>query len=264
MTNQKAPSGRSPLTVLILASLAFAACSSSNPRSQPPTPSSSPTQRVSPEPPPPPPPPPPAEPLTVVIDQVPDEAPPPSLLEASRLARERRRDALPPAVVITNKNLAEYAKRGSLTVATPKAKEEGATAAPPIDGRDETYWRSEVLRLRQSWREAHDERIALEKDAEQLRFRFYAERDIRFRDSEIKPVWDRTLDRLTEVRLEIERLQVDLEVFLDEGRRAGALPGWLDEGIELEPEERPKRPVKDLEEYEAKDPQVIDERSKPR
>ncbi|HEX4955597.1 MAG TPA: hypothetical protein VF017_19590 [Thermoanaerobaculia bacterium] len=263
MRTSEAPSGRSSLPVLVLVGLALAACSSSSPRANPASPASPVPARTNVEAPPPPPPPPPAEPLTVVIEESHEEAPPPSLLEASRLARERKRDAPPPSVVITNKNLAEYAKRGSLTVAPPKAKDESATAVP-VDARDEKYWRSGVLRLRQSWREAHDERIALEKDAEQLRFRFYAERDVRFRDAEVKPVWDRTLDRLTEVRLDIERLQAELDAFLEEGRRAGALPGWLDEGIELEPAERPQRPVKDLEEYEVKDPEIIDEGSQPR
>ncbi len=49
----------------------------------------------------------------------------------------------------------------------------------------------------------------------------------------------------------------ELEAFVEEGRRAGALPGWLREGIELEP-----KPVADQTEekiHEAVEPVVVDE-----
>ena len=51
----------------------------------------------------------------------------------------------------------------------------------------------------------------------------------------IKPEWDRTLDRLHEARRTIDRAQEQLDLALEEGRIAGALPGWLRHGEELEP-----------------------------
>ena len=36
--------------------------------------------------------------------------------------------------------------------------------------------------------------------------------------------------------MEVEARQEELAQFLEEGREAGALPGWLREGIDLEPE----------------------------
>jgi hypothetical protein len=76
------------------------------------------------------------------------------------------------------------------------------------------------------------------------------------RDGKIKPEWDRALDRLEQARREEVQAQRDLEEFLDDGRRAGALPGWLREGIELEPitEE-----VEELPTADPMEPKVVNE-----
>jgi hypothetical protein len=220
----------------------------------------------------------PIEPITIVLDEG-EEAPVEglTLAEASRLARERKQNAPPPAVVITNKNLSQWAKRGELTVAEPKpapAKATPPTEAPPgagtpadggaktaaQDPRGEDYWRSQALRLRQRWRDAHDQIQDLEKQADAMRFRFYDEEDIVRRDSEIKPAWDRTLDLLEKVREQAAQSQEQLEDLIEEGRRAGALPGWLREGVELEPEEREPRPEDDLDSVEPVEPESLDGR----
>jgi hypothetical protein len=218
----------------------------------------------------------PTEPITIVIDEG-EEAPAEglTLAEASRLARERKQNAPPPTAVITNKNLSQWAKRGDLTVADPKAS--GAKATPtaepptgsaptangnakaaPKDPRGEEYWRSQALRLRQRWRDAYDQIQDLEKQADALRFRFYDEEDIVRRDSEIKPAWDRTLDLLERAREQVAQSQDELEDLIEDGRRAGALPGWLREGVELEPEEREPKPEDDLDSVEPVEPEALD------
>jgi hypothetical protein len=216
----------------------------------------------------------PTEPITIVIDEG-EEAPAEglTLAEASRLARERKQNAPPPTAVITNKNLSQWAKRGDLTVADPKAagakatppSEPAASPAPasngkagPKDPRGEEYWRSQALRLRQRWRDAHDQIQDLEKQADALRFRFYDEEDIVRRDSEIKPAWDRTLDLLERAREQVAQSQDELEDLIEDGRRAGALPGWLREGVELEPEEREPKPEDDLDSVEPVEPEALD------
>lgn len=166
---------------------------------------------------------------------------PVSLVEAARAERERRARSGPPVAVITDQNVAH--SKGKITVADPKkpavAGEDAAAALRTI--KDEQYWRSRALDIRTRLRQATDRVEDLELSAAGWRRRFYAEEDPYFRDGKIKPEWDRVLAQLEETRNEVETTRKELEDFLEEGRRAGALPGWLREGGELEPaEEKPK------------------------
>ena len=191
----------------------------------------------------------------------------PSLIEASRRAREQRKSAGPPVAVIDNENLADYARRGNLTFASPAAGEgaEGVGQTPgeeeAEDPRDEAYWRGRARELRTRWREAADQIGDLETQAEALRLRFYAEEDVYSRDTRIKPAWDRVLDRLAQARVDSEALASELDAFLDEGRKSGALPGWLREGAELEPEAEPAE--RRLREHESTEPPVAAEPEEP-
>ena len=94
--------------------------------------------------------------------------------------------------------------------------------------------------------------------AEALRHQFYSQEDIYIRDTRVKPAWDRVLDRLEEAKREAEAGHQKVTDFLEEGRRAGALPGWLREGIELEPEEQ-RTMEEELPEAEAVEPVTIDD-----
>jgi hypothetical protein len=199
-----------------------------------------------------------SDPAVVMIESAdPDPESTLSLVDAARAEKERKAEAPPARIVINNKNLHTYAKGGQLTVADPK-KGSGAaaaavapagTAAAP-DGqvapivRDEKYWRGRALEIRQRWRKAADQIKELEGDINLWRRRFYAEDDPYVRDGQIKPAWDRALDTLREDREAVAAAKKELDDFLEEGRRAGALPGWLREGIELEPkEEKPVDPL---------------------
>lgn len=163
-----------------------------------------------------------------------------SLAEAAQRAREEREKAPQPKIVITNDNLAEYAT-GELTVATPgtASSSDGEAADEAADGdlgQDEDHWRQGARELRLKLRRAWDEARILEEQIAGLRVRFYAEDDPHLRDSEIKPAWDRALERQRQAEEEVRAYRRELDRFLEEGRRAGALPGWLREGIEHEPE----------------------------
>jgi hypothetical protein len=117
----------------------------------------------------------------------------------------------------------------------------GETAAALQALKDEEHWRSRALDVRTRLRQAADRTADLELSAAGWRRRFYSEEDPYFRDSKIKPEWDRVLAQLEENRSEVEMTWKELEDFLEEGRRAGALPGWLREGGELEPvKEKPR------------------------
>lgn len=199
-----------------------------------------------------PPPAPTAEPVpradtTVVIDPgFGDEGTSTSLAAAARAERERRATATRPVAVITNQTLA--GTKGRLTSAKPGpgvAAEETSSPAPvqePATERDESYWRSRALDLRLEWRRAFDDIERLEQSAEHFRRRFYAEDDPYVRDAQVKPAWDRVLDQLRQSRQSAEVSKAELEAFLEDGRRAGALPGWLREGVEHEPEPLAEEP----------------------
>jgi hypothetical protein len=187
----------------------------------------------------------------VVVDPgVDDSNAPKTLAEAAHAERERRaRAGAPATIVITDKNIHQLAAKGQITVADPREKEKrkGTAASPAAAGsgqpatHDEQYWRSRALEIRVRWRAAADEIKKLEQSSTELRQRFYSETDSYLRDNRIKPEWDRVTDRLQKARTEAETASQELTAFLEEGRRAEALPGWLREGEDQEP---PPAPVK--------------------
>jgi hypothetical protein len=200
----------------------------------------------------------PGDPSVIVVD-TPDFDPEAqlTLAEAAKAEKERKAEATPPRIVINNKTIHRYAKGGQITIAEPKKKAtpaSGSQAAAAAAGtpaalvRDEKYWRGRALEIRQRWRKASYRIKELEEDIGLLRRRFYAQDDPYVRDSQIKPAWDRALDELRESRATAQAAKKELTDFLDEGRIAGALPGWLREGIDLEPkEEKPIDPTQPIE-----------------
>lgn len=173
-----------------------------------------------------------------------DDGAPKSLVEAARAERERRAHAGQPAHVINDKTLPGYAKKGQITIADPK-KDKKAAAAPAAPGageiQDEAYWRNRARDIRESWRDAAKDVKDLEQKATVLRQRFYLEDDTFTRDNQIKPEWDRVLERLRQARLDVEAAKKELDEFLEEGRAKDIMPGWLREGEEEEPEELPQQ-----------------------
>lgn len=178
-----------------------------------------------------------------VIDPGGEDEEPLTLLEASRLAKARKKEAGEPIAEITDENLHEFAEGGSVIIL------EGEPAAPapvlPPEPNtndqvdefrdDEAYWRNGALELRMGWRRAVDRISDLELESAALRQQFYAEEDTYLRDSQIKPAWDRVLDRLEQLRERAQRYEQELNTFLEQGQRAGVRQGWLNEGWELEP-----------------------------
>ena len=161
-----------------------------------------------------------------------------SLVETARAERQRRGITQKSDIVITDKNLSEFAT-GQLTVSDSPVitNETLGTTREEIESleQDETYWRQRGYEIRVAWKEATERVEELEEDVFNLRMRFYAEDDPFFRDGQIKPAWDHAIEELNRARDEVDERQQELEDFMEEGRVAGALPGWLREGIELEP-----------------------------
>ena len=182
----------------------------------------------------------------VVVDPGEDGGPK-SLVEAARAEKERRAHAGQSTHVINDKTLPKYARQGQITIADPKKKAAGQPAAststvgPTGEIRDEAWWRSRARDIRERWRDAAEDVKELEQRATELRQKFYLESDTFTRDNQIKPEWDRVLERLRRAKLDVEATQKELAELLDEGRTADVMPGWLREGEEEEPEELPKR-----------------------
>jgi hypothetical protein len=188
------------------------------------------------------------------------EAPPKTLAEAAQAERERRATAPKPVVVLDNKNLAAHGKDQRLTVANSSSSQSGAamaaTEAAEAAQRDEAYWRDRGFEIRKRWREASDQVEILQAKAEGLRRRFYSADDPYIRDGQIKPEWDKTLEELDKQRHAAEQGAKEVEAFMNEGREAGALPGWLRAGVDLEPVQKPlKAPsAEPMEPVEAAEP----------
>ncbi len=266
---------RTPLTLILLFGLATLACSGN--QEPEPMPSQTVTQ-VTPQLQPPPPAPPrirevePTKSSTVkVIDSGEEADDPLTLAEASRLAKARKAETREPVAKITDDNLHEYSQGADVIVleSQPAAELEAPTPgggapgsdrpgpAPAVRGED--YWRTRALELRMGWRRTVDRIQELELQAAALRQQFYAEEDPYIRDSQLKPAWDRVLDRLEDLRQRSARYEQDLDVFIDEGRRAGALQGWLNQGWELEPTPDERERAGELEGHQAIDPPVLEE-----
>lgn len=183
---------------------------------------------------------------TIVIEHGAEATPETStedVVAAARAERERRRTAAPPNIVLDNKSLAKYSG-GQLTVAS------GGNAATPADAtaevdalaQKEKYWRDRALEARQRWHDAVEAISEHEKEAAGLRTRFYAEDDPYVRDGQIKPAWDRALDQLAQAKRDAQSAQEAVAQVMEEGNRDGAWPGWLREGLELEPPPAPPPP----------------------
>jgi hypothetical protein len=201
-----------------------------------------------------------AEPTLIVIDPVPsEEVRPPSLAEAAARERARRRtDSAPPILVVNNENLAQHAAGGVLTIAHSTPEEEAVADAEIEDAAErEKYWRERGLEIRKRWREAVDRVPELEGKVAELRQLFYSTDDPAVRDGRVKPEWDKAIADLEQARYAAERGGEEVAAFLDEGRRAGALPGWLREGAELEPEPVVEQ-VEGVADHEPSEPEIYE------
>lgn len=207
------------------------------------------------------------------------------LAEATRADRARFGDRS--VGELTDENLAELASQGKVTyagaepgaaapggepggdrgsTATSDAEQVADSAEQPIEPCGETCWRRRAHELRQAWGESAEEIVELEERVADLRWRFYAEDDPWVRDSQIKPEWDRTLDRLRRTRQEATAYGERVDALMEQGRRAGALPGWLRQGVELEPRREASRQGRtgrsDLDPAEPVEPTIADEQSR--
>jgi hypothetical protein len=166
-----------------------------------------------------------------------------TLVEASDAARRRKEAGDRPGApiaVITDQNLKSFSQKGELTTASPDQPAEAPSPSFDEDSEEpesEQHWREQALDLRLSWQRVLDERRELENQAAELRRRFYSEDDPFVRDRQVKPDWDRVLDRISGTKIEEQRIQRELDDLYEEAAAAAVDLSWLEEGSELEPVE---------------------------
>ena len=216
-----------------------------------------------------------------VIDDGGEAGKPSTLAEASRRAKARKGQYGPTIAEINDENLHEYASKGEVIVleSAPSApnpqldeagellEDDDILEETPPGTRDEEYWRNRALELRMGWRRSVDRIQELELEAAALRQQFYAEDDPYIRDGQLKPAWDRVLDRILQLQNRSLQYEQELEAFVEDGRRSGAHQGWLNQGWELEPtpEEMAwktaleNRTKDQLEKHQSKDPDTSEE-----
>lgn len=203
------------------------------------------------------------EPIVIDPGQVSSTTRADSLVEAAEAERRRRETSTGPAFVITDDNLKKHAT-GDLTVAAGGVDEvDEDRAEEPSSGSEaqgEAYWRSALREARLSWRDAWERLGDQTELAASLRRRFYAEDDPWVRDTRIKPELDRVTAALGDLRARIDEARLAVTDLLEQGRRAGALPGWLREGVEFEPPAEEGEPAGEpVQGAEPREPSIVDE-----
>ncbi len=179
----------------------------------------------------------------VVVDSGGDGAPP-TLMEAAKAERERRAGAGKPVAVINDKTLAGYARKGQITIADPKKDKKDAAPAEelaPQDFRDEAYWRNRGLDIRERWRDAAGDVKDLEQKATVLRRNSTWRATPSPGTTRSSPSGTASSNSSGRPAWTWRSTQKELTEFLEEGRVADVIPGWLREGEDEEPEELPKK-----------------------
>lgn len=164
------------------------------------------------------------------------------VVRAASEARARKEQKTP--LAINNRNLVTDPRKGRLTTAavgsaTPTPAPAGTPAAPsasvsrgpasPTPVSEEARWRERARAARQRVEDARARIPQLDAEAKKLEADFYSWDDGQYRDSVIKPAWDRKREELEAARRELAEAEKALADLPEEARKAGALPGWLRE-----------------------------------
>lgn len=159
------------------------------------------------------------------------------LADVVRAASGARRRTPKPGVAITNKSLVTDPKRGRLSTAQPlppRATPAAAPAAaalptdtPPEPPAAEAEWGETARLARERVEEGRTNLARLETESKKLENDFYAWDDGQYRDSVIKPAWDKKREEIETARRELAAAERDLADLPERARKAGALPGWI-------------------------------------
>jgi hypothetical protein len=162
-----------------------------------------------------------------------------SLAEAVRAAdKTRKHKESKAAVAITNETLVTDPKKGRLTTSLPRPTspaptpghgQSRPTPAAVEDANAEVYWRERMHSARTRVEELRERVRRFELESKKLENDFYSWDDGQYRDSVIKPAWDKKREELETARRDLEQAEKELTELPEKARLAGALPGWLRE-----------------------------------
>lgn len=131
--------------------------------------------------------------------------------------------------VLTNESVKQLAEGVDLTMASARAG--GTGSAAPVSGGSEdakkAKWQQRYRAALQRVSTLESDVKALDAQASGLEREFYAHDDPVYRDSTIKPKWDKTLEALAKARSDLENARNQPDDVLNAARRDGALPGWF-------------------------------------
>jgi hypothetical protein len=177
---------------------------------------------------------------TVITPSVAETPTPPgqSLAETLRAADKTRRKEAKASVAITNETLVTDPRKGRLTTSSPRPTSPAPTPGPevsrpaPAGGHDasaEVYWRERMHSARARVEELREQVRRFELESKKLENDFYSWDDGQYRDSVIKPAWDKKREEMETSRRDLEQAEKELSELPEKARQAGALPGWLRE-----------------------------------
>jgi hypothetical protein len=95
------------------------------------------------------------------------------------------------------------------------------------DERKKSIWQQRYRAAVERVRRLEADVKNLESRANRLEQEFYAHDDPVYRDSTIKPAWDKSLTDLAKAKTDLEEARKEPNEVLNAGRRDGALPGWF-------------------------------------
>ena len=135
--------------------------------------------------------------------------------------------------VINNDTVKQLAQGVELTMSAAAPPLTGAVRGGTAEERKKAIWQERYRAAQDRVRRLEGDIKELSSRANQLEQEFYAHDDPVYRDSTIKPAWDRALADLAKAKTDLADARGEPDRVLNAARRDGALPGWfrgLDEG----------------------------------
>ena len=135
------------------------------------------------------------------------------------------------------KGAAAQGERSSPPPAADSAEPAHPASPPPVEmpkildlqGHDEGYWKAKAAATRDAVVHAQETLAAAEAEEKREENDFYAWDDGQYRDSVIKPAWDRSKEETARAQEALVTAQKSADELEDDARKAGAYPGWIRE-----------------------------------
>jgi len=166
------------------------------------------------------------------------------IVTIARAEREKRTQAQPPSIVITNDSLVRRpGPKSKPKVAKPLPLPTVGSARPEDREQQEDLWKSRALEIRQRLKEDREKAERLKRLTASMRERFYLAPPQLGRDDTLWQEWGRLQESSSQADKDVKDTEEELEKFMEEGRLAGAEPGWLANGEELLMEKKKAAPL---------------------